>query len=75
VTRSKALPGTILCTVSSRIDEGAAGKLIDALLAIQKTPSGAEALKSLRMTQFERADPAALDALLKAAGDRPGSGR
>jgi len=75
VVRSKELPGTILCTVSSRVDEDAGEKLVSALLGLQKSAQGVEVLKTLRMTRFERVDEAAIAALLKVAVDRPASGR
>jgi hypothetical protein len=75
VTRSKPLPGTLLCRVGDRVDDAAAEKLSSGLLHLHEKPEGAELLKSLRMTRFERADAAAIAALRKAVEEPSGAAR
>ncbi len=61
VTRSKPLPGTLLCTVKDRLRGPEADALLRSLLHLHERPGGAEALKSLRMARFDPADAAAID--------------
>ena len=70
VTRSRPLPGTLLCSVGDRMENAAVEKLASGLLHLHETPEGADLLKSLRMTGFERADAAAVAALRKSIDER-----
>lgn len=53
VTRSKALPKSLLCTVGDRISSSDLKAATRALLHLHEKPSGQEVLTSMRMTRFE----------------------
>lgn len=62
VARSPAMPGTLLCTIGRRLKERDAEALAGGLLRLHTRPDWAATLRSLRMTRFEAAGAAALDA-------------
>jgi len=52
VTRSKPLPGSLLCSVGDRLPADAVGQLLQAFSRLHETPEGAAALGGMRMVRF-----------------------
>jgi hypothetical protein len=66
VARSQPLPGSLVCLAGGRLKSGEAAAILDALLHLDETAEGAEALRAMRMVRFEPADRDALDAARRA---------
>ncbi|HXI04285.1 MAG TPA: hypothetical protein VNI57_14030 [Candidatus Saccharimonadales bacterium] len=62
VAQSKPAPGNILCSLEGRLDPARGDDLVEALLVLQKSADGAEALKGLRMVRFAKVDMQSLAA-------------
>jgi len=60
ITRSDALPISVLAAVSGRLPAARLKALISALSSLATTPAGAEALAGVRLARFVPADQAAL---------------
>jgi len=73
VHTSPPLPGTMLCTVGSRLTPAEIRALTTGLLGLSKRDGGPELLRTLRMKRFDAVDVAAIEALLGLAGEGQGS--
>jgi len=62
VARSEPMPGTILCSVGSRLPPKQGDALLHGLSILHTRPDSAELLKTMRLVRFEPVDRAALDA-------------
>ena len=60
VARSASLPASLLCTVGDRLPARDAGRLIEGLKRLHRTPAGAAILKSIRLLRFEQVDEPSL---------------
>lgn len=56
VTRSRPLPGTLLCRVGERTGDERAGAITNAFLALAQAEGGPELLATLRITRFQALD-------------------
>jgi len=54
--RSPAMPGSLLCSVGDRIDDGQAAALRSALLSLGESAAGADVLAELRLRRFRPVD-------------------
>ena len=75
VARSKPLPGSLLCTVGSRLPAKEADKMIKALSGLHRTPAGAAELKAIQVTRFEPIDRDLLENAQRAFAGPPGASR
>jgi len=62
VARSEALPGTLLCSVGSRLPPKQGDALVHGFSILHTRPDSEDLLKTMRLTRFEAVDRAALDA-------------
>jgi len=61
VTRSRPLPGSLLCAVGARLPADDARSVFEGLLRMHRRPGDADLLKSMLMTRFEPIDRSALE--------------
>lgn len=71
VTRSPALPVSVLCTVADRLPTARQGGLLNAFAKLAESPAGSAALAGVRLTRFVPADLGAL-AVARQAYERAG---
>jgi len=62
VTGSRPLPASLLCTIGKRLPPRDADAVVVALQRLAESPSGAEALRSIRLSRFQPIDTKELEA-------------
>jgi hypothetical protein len=62
---SRPMPGSVLCSVGTRLDRAETGLVLDALSRMDDTADGQALLKTMRLSHFELLRPGELDPLAK----------
>jgi hypothetical protein len=73
VASSAPMPGSLLCTVGTRLPQQRTAEILHGLLRLHTREEWAGVLKTMRMTRFEKIDGAALDAARRAFAAAGGS--
>jgi hypothetical protein len=75
VARSAAMPGTLLCTVGSRLPAKRAERIVGGIEGLNRRPEFMETLKTMRLQRFEPVDLPSLDSARRSFAAARGAGQ